>query len=438
MGNLKFHILGVNSLSETYKKDAIIIGINNYYDDSIPNLEGAENDANEMYERLHSDKLGNFNIRKDHYLINDEASFLNIRKAISDLFYAGKSSDLAVLYFSGHGTLDGYDDGYIAPYDMDSNTPYCLGIDMSELARIVSKSNNKANLIIIDCCYSGAVTKPAKAKSAIQPATGKEMQKIHSHIKKFVDKKTARGTYIFASSQSNKNSREFTPKEETKTLKKQTYGLFTYYLLKGLDGEAAENGVVYYHKLKEYLAEKLPIESGDQLPTFLEAGAENYTRLEIAKVSALFVEYIKKQLDKIQKKHKNNAVSLISSIQEIFEILESDKKNQRALKLQEECNAIFDSKIKKCKIFIASQEEKLYNLGLKDERYAILKNVTMTLKFQKVSGIDQLKKQFICPLFDFLDTDGTPETLDIFIETVNFVDIESMPPEIYINSNTKE
>src|SRR5437879_4646271 len=109
---------------------AIIIGINKYLDPKIAKLPGAEYDAQEMYERLKDQNVGNFN--QCRQLVGEQATCVEIRKAINDAFWKTDFYDLVLFYFSGHGFVDSYNDGYIAPYDMSLDEPYTLGINMGE------------------------------------------------------------------------------------------------------------------------------------------------------------------------------------------------------------------------------------------------------------------------------------------------------------------
>jgi uncharacterized caspase-like protein len=66
---------------------AVVIGINKYQDDTIPELKGAINDAREMYARLVDLESGGFEIAEEHYLLDEKATFLAVRKAMSDLLW---------------------------------------------------------------------------------------------------------------------------------------------------------------------------------------------------------------------------------------------------------------------------------------------------------------------------------------------------------------
>lgn len=97
------------------ERRAVVVGINKYEDPAVrPELRGAENDAREVFARLL--KFGGFDIdKKKHLLLGSAATCENMRRAISDLFWKKDPCDIAVFYFSGHGFLDDYGNGYLAP-----------------------------------------------------------------------------------------------------------------------------------------------------------------------------------------------------------------------------------------------------------------------------------------------------------------------------------
>ncbi|MGH7807528.1 MAG: caspase family protein, partial [Thermodesulfobacteriota bacterium] len=143
------------------KRRAVIIGINKYKDSEIAQLEGPENDAVEIYEKLTDGR--NFEISNEHFLRGAKATSEAIRAAVSDLFWEADPCDLVLFYFSGHGFVDGYNRGYLAPYDMQKDKPLVHGISMQELREIVMGSRGKSTvLMILDCCHSGIVVKGDK------------------------------------------------------------------------------------------------------------------------------------------------------------------------------------------------------------------------------------------------------------------------------------
>ena len=148
----------------TGKRLAIVVGVNEYADQKIPKLPGAENDAREMFERLHDPNIGNFKMYGDRCLVGRDATCHEIRRALSEVFYKTQSYDLVLFYFSGHGFIDVYKEGYIAPYDVSLDEPLLCGIRMNELKDIISVTKFKTNVVmILDCCNSGVATQGDKA-----------------------------------------------------------------------------------------------------------------------------------------------------------------------------------------------------------------------------------------------------------------------------------
>jgi hypothetical protein len=192
---------------ELLKRRAIIVGISEYSDEeNIKKLDGAEHDARSVWERLKDPLIAGFDIEDNHFLTNEDATCLNIRQAISDVFYqTDRSSDLALFYFSGHGhEVEWYNEGYIAPYDFDVKHPLVSGIKMSELTQIISKSveskHVKSAMTILDCCYSGIAIQGDKA--TFDP---KYKRKYDERIQDF---SSGRGMIILSSSGEDEKSRE--------------------------------------------------------------------------------------------------------------------------------------------------------------------------------------------------------------------------------------
>lgn len=133
-------------------KKALVIGIDNY--PSAP-LSGCVNDANAIANTLETNGDGspNFSVR----LItspNTDVTRSLLRGEIEALF-AGES-DMALLYFSGHGFIKSTG-GYLVTKDV---AQYDEGVSMDEILNMANHSKAKNKVIILDCCYSGALGTP--------------------------------------------------------------------------------------------------------------------------------------------------------------------------------------------------------------------------------------------------------------------------------------
>ena len=269
-------------------RQAIIVGINRYEDSEIPSLRGAENDAVEILQRL-QDK-GNFDISEGHLLIGRDATKRNILRALSDLFRRQANADVVVIYFSGYAFVDENNVGYIAPYDMDSEDPFIVGINMEQLRNIIYESKNKASLImLVDCCHSGITAKDKIKSGAVTGAAlDRDRNLISTQFQKMVESPsqqgtqvTARGAVILASSEANAVSRERNYKHSEND-EPHSHGAFTFHLLEGIDGKASnESGVITMGSLKKYVEDKM-IQDDRQLPVHYVAGASRIDSIHIA------------------------------------------------------------------------------------------------------------------------------------------------------------
>lgn len=130
-------------------KKALVVGINKY---PIAPLAGCVNDASALANTLEKNGDGspNFDVR----LMTDVPTKSELMTAITEL-YKG-DSDIALLYFSGHGYLDSKG-GFLVTPDHQINDE---GVSMNVILRLANKSKAKDKVIILDCCHSGQFGSP--------------------------------------------------------------------------------------------------------------------------------------------------------------------------------------------------------------------------------------------------------------------------------------
>jgi Caspase domain len=238
-------------------RHAVIVGINKYEDANLEELRGAENDAQEVMERLKGDDYA-----IDAFLKGSDATFLAVRDALSSLLYRIDKQDLALFYFSGHGFVDGFDDGYIAPFDVSVGAPWVRGISMGEIKELLRKAKNKDSVVVIlDCCYSGKAADGSKSGAAKAPELAEQFKDV-------AEKLAGSGRVIIASSGKDDKSRERDDLVHTATGEKHCHGVFTHRLLEGLDLGATNNAhdcSVSLGALMRFLAEGMEGEPGATL-----------------------------------------------------------------------------------------------------------------------------------------------------------------------------
>lgn len=128
---------------------ALIIGIDEYLHSP---LRGCVNDANEVARLLktHEDGSPNFDcqtLTAPPFEINRDI----LRGKIDDLFR--DEADVALLYFSGHGFANEFG-GYLVTQDAKR---YDEGVSMDDITSRAIKSPAREVVILLDCCFSGAL-----------------------------------------------------------------------------------------------------------------------------------------------------------------------------------------------------------------------------------------------------------------------------------------
>jgi WD40 repeat protein len=134
------------------KSLAILVAIDSYLE--VPVLHTPVADAEKLAQVL----------REDHgfeteLLRNEEATFDKLTEVLAGLVKQVGANDRVLFYFAGHGTALPSDDGprgYILPQDAerDSDRRY---LPMEELSRALSALPCRHMLVILDCCFAGAL-----------------------------------------------------------------------------------------------------------------------------------------------------------------------------------------------------------------------------------------------------------------------------------------
>lgn len=128
------------------RRKALLIGINEY--PKAP-LRCAVNDALALKELLgkQEDGTSNFHIE---CLINESKRTVLKSKLIE---HFNGHADVSLLYFSGHGYTDEFGTHLVTP----DGEQFDAGISLNDLLILANESKTKNRIIILDCCYAGAV-----------------------------------------------------------------------------------------------------------------------------------------------------------------------------------------------------------------------------------------------------------------------------------------
>ncbi len=206
-----------NSKTAGENSFAIIVGVENYRDEIQPALYST-NDAMNI-ESLFSKTL-NIPQKNIKLLLNNRASKTDILIALSDWLAKKETKGGNVFfYFSGHGSpkVDS-GDAYILPYDANPTYLKSAGISVEEIQSLLKRTYSKNTYIILDSCFSGNGGRSILAKGTRPLVPVKALE--------------ANDAILFSASDTN---------QTTGIHGEQENGLFTYYFIRGLSGEADEN-----------------------------------------------------------------------------------------------------------------------------------------------------------------------------------------------------
>lgn len=199
---------------------ALVVGVEKYK--SLPPAEFAERDAQAV--RRHLLALG-YPERNVVYLTGPDASRTGIEKYVETWLPLNVKPDSRVfVYFSGHGAPDAVtSQAYLVPWDGDARFLKDTGYPIKRLYEKLGRLPAKQVVLAMDACFSGEGGRSVLAKGA-RPLVTK------------VDVGMAPGSKLVVLAAAGAN-------EITDSSDAQGHGLFTYYLLKGLNAGAGKTTV---------------------------------------------------------------------------------------------------------------------------------------------------------------------------------------------------
>ena len=221
---------------------ALIIGIDQYQ--NAPPADFAENDARAFYDYA-ARGLG---VPGDRIkiLTGQNARRLDVQKAVQtwlEPLIAKGRSDVFV-FFSGHGLAsEDSKDLYLLPYDGEVSMLNESSIRRKEFIDAIVKAGAASVTMVLDTCYSGgtrgngpslmALTRPVMVTAKEPPV--------------------AANVTILAAAANNQLSNALAPAK---------HGLFSYFVMKGLEGDAAgPDHIITAARLEQYLMEHVPAEA---------------------------------------------------------------------------------------------------------------------------------------------------------------------------------
>ena len=213
---------------------AVVIGISKYKDSRIPSLHYASEDAKAFYHWLISDQGGRYSPSNVNMLVDEDASKRNIQTALFQWLRQAIEEDVITLYFAGHGSPDSPDTPdnlYLLPHDCEYDNVAVSGIPMWDIETAVQRFVKAKKIIVVaDACYSGGIGKSFDI--ARRSARGIGVNPINFG---FQSLSTINDGICVITAADEKQFSQEGPQWGG------GHGVFTYFLLEGLRGDADNN-----------------------------------------------------------------------------------------------------------------------------------------------------------------------------------------------------
>jgi hypothetical protein len=221
-------------------RHALLIGVTAYESEQdFQPFQAPEEDVNALAEVLEG--RGGFELTKS---INEE--YDQIRRKILRLFAGRKPDDVILLYYSGHGYKDFYGKLYLTTIKSRISSLKDDSVAASEMKSWLADCKAKSQVLILDCCYSGAYE------------TGASRREQGSRVRVSADEflpEDGYGSFVLMATDRD----ETAPTGDKADTSFPSSSHYTRLLLEGLEGEAAPDSEhIHVGDLAEFLEREAP------------------------------------------------------------------------------------------------------------------------------------------------------------------------------------
>jgi hypothetical protein len=174
-----------------------------------------------------------------------------VRGTIDEFFDQKKPDDLLVLYFSGHGVRDELGSLYLAVKNTIRTRLRSTAVKSDYIREAMDQSRSRRQVLILDCCNSGAFSQGTKAATGVSIGTASAFEAGYGRI-------------ILTASDSTQFAWE-----GDKVIGETDRSLFTHFLVEGLEGEADldGDGQITVDELYDYAYERVRLATPKQSPS---------------------------------------------------------------------------------------------------------------------------------------------------------------------------
>lgn len=254
------------------KKIALLIGVNDYSDPGIPDLHFAQNDVEQLGLVLEAQGFKTMRLTTSSgpnslsYPSRD-----NVKMALAGLSVQISADDTILFFFSGHGFSDASKKAYFATADTKLSDLGGSAMAVSDVMDLCKNIKAGSKLFLFDACrnivandskyLTGVPFEERGVKGA--PAANNTMSSDFEHALKSLSE--VPGAAVLASCKYG---------EESYELIELSHGIFTYFLIEGMKGAAANaDKTITAESLSQFVKSQVPKKKKEQNPWSLVSGS---------------------------------------------------------------------------------------------------------------------------------------------------------------------
>jgi TPR repeat protein len=230
------------------RRTALLVACDEFVDKRYKRLAVPIVDARAFAKILGDPEIGQFSVtvlaNKSRDVITDK---------LAEFFEKARPNDVLLLYLAGHGDLDDRGNFYFVARNTKSDRLLGSGIPARFIHETMVRSLSKRQILILDCCYSGAFSKDWISRSDTSVGIKQKL--------------AGEGRIVLTAS----DALEFA--YEKRGASGEIKSLFTSRLIEGMEGGQADlddDGFISVDELYNYIEERLRCEDPSQTP--LKAG----------------------------------------------------------------------------------------------------------------------------------------------------------------------
>ena len=224
-------------------RHAVLIGNTTYPEEPrLASLRCPAEDVKGIRAQLTSERNGLFD--PANIVCKVDAPHYEILQAVESLARKASKSDLLLIYYSGHGQCDEAGRLHLAALNTKLDMLGSTSVPMEQIKSYIDLAKTKRIILILDCCYSGAVN-----ESIMKGGVDQELQRVSG----------GQGIYVVTASSAIQVAQE---------MASDKYSLLTKHLVDGLSEAEADvdgDGYVSMDELFKY-AETNVRKEGRQQP----------------------------------------------------------------------------------------------------------------------------------------------------------------------------